>query len=256
MIRKDYEDSDPVPSTSTAKPNSLQEKPFLKKGFLCTPKTETPKEADSKKSSEKPLSQLTKDVCDLNISINGQRVNEADIRKALEFLEIENAKVEKKMANKKKAASIKFQKLIENNLEIIGIQQTPNEDLKQILDKIFIVLSVSLNIDIDVFVSRIGSTILLKCKNTATKKIILDKMRGTQLSTDDLYLDVSKRSIFINEQLTPLNKMLFLKAKALRSEGVFDYVCVKNGQILVKSESHGKKAVHIYSMEQFKEYSA
>lgn len=254
MVHKDYECFEVLKSLVEPK-NSKPEKSFLKKGFLNKPadKVVTPKEEDFLFFTQK--TELDKQLRSLNIKLKDGNKNVADFKKCINTLESENAQLMKKLENKKKTQSIKLQKLIENNLEISGIQQKPNEDLRDIVDRIFTLLSVSLNFYEDITITRGSHEILLvKCKNTEIKKKILNGMHGKKLHTEELYLNLMKRSIFINEQLTHSNKLIFLKAKALRKNKVFDNVWITNGHVMVKSKSDGNKSVHIYSMEQLNKY--
>lgn len=233
----------------SAPKKKLPEKSLLKKGFLNKPpiKVETPKE----EPKHEPIFDETENELHEKIRVLTLKLNEC---KENEALLIENAKLKKKIENKQKNESLKAQQLIENNLEITGVQQKPNEDLKEIIDRIFTLFSISLNIDLDLSIERKGHGILLKCKRFKTKQLILDKIRGKELNSEDLNLNLSKRRICINGQLTPLNKLIYVKVKALRDDDVFNHVFIRNGKVLVKTKTHGNNnPIHIYSMDQLKE---
>lgn len=202
--------------------------------------------------------ELNEQLSSLTVKVNEFNQHKEDFKNDITKLANENSKLKKRYEKMKKAKVMEKQKLIENYLEITGIQTRPNENLLEIMEKIATQINVSLNSEVDIVsISRDSKThaILVCCNNSSTKQKLLDAKRGKQLSAATLCLDIPQKNIQIHELLTPFNKTILFQARNLKDDGVFDYVWSKHGRVLVKSSEHGNNAIHVYCLDQLKRYS-
>lgn len=207
----------------------------------------------------KRQNELDEQFINLTVKVNEFNQQKDDFKNNITRLANENSKLNKRYDKLKKAEYMAKQKLLENNFEITGVQQRDRENLLDIISKIATILSIPLNIDVDIIsVTRDPQTrtILVCCNNSIKKQIFLDAKRGKDICSHLLNLSLARKNIKFEEQLTPYNKIIILKARDLKSKGVFDYVWSKNGRVFVKSsEHHGNKAIHIYCQHQLKPFS-
>lgn len=78
--------------------------------------------------------------------------------------------------------------------------------------------------------------IIVSFKNTEVKKSFMmqKKSKVNQLTTSNIGFDGTPKKIFINDQLTDIDGVLFSKAKALKDAGLFKYVWTSMGKVLMR----------------------
>ncbi|XP_047992793.1 uncharacterized protein LOC125231392 [Leguminivora glycinivorella] len=136
----------------------------------------------------------------------------------------------------------------QNNLEITGVPSRSGENLRTILNnictKVGFVLDQS---DIDcIHRIRVFSTeakhqnlrppsIIVRFTRRVRRDELLAAARARRgLTTADAGLDGPSTNIYLNEHLTPANKMLLKRAREVKSELNYSYVWVKEGKIFVR----------------------
>lgn len=153
---------------------------------------------------------------------------------------------------------------ISNEVEIMGINETSNENLHHIIMSTAIKIGVKMeDTDID-WASRAGPRKIDASSSTQNfpRPIIVKLLRRgirdellkasklrRNLSTEDIVNAGQKRKIFINERLTKENRMLFRDARISSREKGFKYCWVKNGLIHIRYDD-GKPAVTIRNKEE------
>lgn len=201
--------------------------------------------------------ELNEQLSSLTVKVNEFNQHKEDFKNDITKLANENTKLKKKYEKMKKAKVMGKQRLIENYLEITGIQTRSNENLLEIIEKIATVINVPLNSEVDIVsVTRDSKTraILVCCNSSSTKQKLLEAKRGKHLSAEILCLDIPRKNIQIHELLTSFNKLIMFQARKLQDKGVFDFVWSKDGRVFVKSPGHGR-ALHVYCLEQLKRFS-
>ena len=105
-----------------------------------------------------------------------------------------------------------------NNLEIVGLNETPGEDLYKILSKLGEVIDVEIQKkDIDICHrvptrrSIIPKPVIVRFINRWKKQEILDKK--PRITTRDLNLPGPERDVYIGDHLAPFQRKLLAKAK-------------------------------------------
>ncbi|XP_053622979.1 uncharacterized protein LOC128682360 [Plodia interpunctella] len=146
-----------------------------------------------------------------------------------------------------------------NNLEIAGIPYTKSENLLHIMQSISTKVGVSLSTsDIDHIhrVRRFPSNkiptesslaptqipnIIVKFTHRQKKSEILAAVRAIRgLTTSDVDIDGPARHLFINEHLTPNNKMLYSRTRKLGRECGYSYIWIKDCKIFVRKNDVSK----------------
>ncbi|XP_060806374.1 uncharacterized protein LOC132903072 [Amyelois transitella] len=144
---------------------------------------------------------------------------------------------------------------LKNNLEIVGIEQVPGENLKEIVSNIAQTLKVNTS-DIE-SVRRASSTRVQKSDAKPSPIIVAFKSTGVEsrdkwlaqrrnmmgVTSNDITTGSATNKIYINEALTKFTRALLWNTKKdLR--GAYKYIWVSNGKILVK-KLDGEKSICI-----------
>jgi regulator of replication initiation timing len=134
------------------------------------------------------------------------------------------------------------QKALSNNVEITGVPAMLDEDLSDVLQRLFHHAELHYDKSMITDAYRLngnnksglpGSIIVSFCNHT-TKNNFMEKTKGKVLNSSFLNNNHHPRPVYINEHLTRLNKYLFYLARCMRREGQIKYVWVVNGRVLVK----------------------
>ncbi|XP_026327656.1 uncharacterized protein LOC113235949 [Hyposmocoma kahamanoa] len=129
------------------------------------------------------------------------------------------------------------------NLEIIGIPEAKDENLENIIVKLSNYVGADLSRDDIVHVHRVTPriktqgrprVIVVKFKTRLIRDNILSRARKIPLKTDKLQFEGEVRSVYVNEQLTFVNKQLLKKCKEAAKLKMYQYVWVKNGRIFIR----------------------
>ncbi|XP_048488871.1 uncharacterized protein LOC119694884 [Plutella xylostella] len=128
------------------------------------------------------------------------------------------------------------------NLEIIGIPEQPDQDLPNIIMDMVKKLGVEFNTDDIVHAHRVTPkvavqgrhrVIIAKLKSRLLKDVIVSNSRKARLCTKDIGIQGQPKPIYINDHLTPYNKLLLKKCKEAASKKQYQFVWAKNGIIRV-----------------------
>lgn len=126
------------------------------------------------------------------------------------------------------------------NIEIHGIAQQDNEDLTAIVGRLAARLKLSVP-----HPNQIESMHRLKPRDGKTPPIII---RFYDRSERDLWISkrttLKKEHVYINENLTKLQRWLFWNAKECANEMGYRYIWMKHGKILVRKKE-GAAAIRI-----------
>lgn len=140
---------------------------------------------------------------------------------------------------------------IVTNVVISGVPTKSEENLNQIVAKLFTIIGVKTCVPFNAFRLLKSSSnntssnsdkipkILVKLNSIETKKSILQLKRNKNIFSTELNVEGEPSKIFISEQLTTETGLLFKKARELRKFGI-KYVWTSNGNVLLKSDSKSK----------------
>lgn len=158
----------------------------------------------------------------------------------------ENAVLKKTVKELKSQFIEVDQRSLDHNVEINGVPETVQED--RILPLLCDVLSIPPP-DVTQYTvkrSRVGApgrikSVLVQFESKYTRNQILKaskrlKPKASQLSKDSK--DIG--NIYVNEELTPQNKLLFFNANKVKKEKQFKYLWVAEGNILLKKTEESR----------------
>uniref|UniRef100_A0A6V7KQN2 Uncharacterized protein n=1 Tax=Bracon brevicornis TaxID=1563983 RepID=A0A6V7KQN2_9HYME len=140
------------------------------------------------------------------------------------------------------------QALLKNSIEINGIPILPDENGLEIVQKLFKLIDVNLQIsDVSSCYRQGKNPREFSNGNTLHPGLVVDSVRecdehtlmaniktlGKSISSTDLgILNDPPSSVFVNEKLTPYFKRIFFLARREKAAGKIKYVWTRNGLIL------------------------
>lgn len=141
-----------------------------------------------------------------------------------------------------------------HNIEIVGIEQMPDENVMEVVKKLGDTLEV--NCDDVEWASRRHqqktsdkpATIVIGFKSTGTESRNLwlaNRRKLTKVNSSFITKGSQENKIYVNEDLAKTTRELLWNAKT-KLKGIYKYIWVVNGRILVKREE-GDKSVWIRS---------
>lgn len=129
------------------------------------------------------------------------------------------------------------------NLEILGISESKDEGLTEIIAQIAQKCGVTLATDDIIHVNRVSPrskiqgrprVIVAKMRTRLLKDNILSGARKCRLTTTVLNIPGDTKPVYVNEHLTVYNKLLLKKCKELAKGKQYQYVWTKNGRVFAR----------------------
>lgn len=149
------------------------------------------------------------------------------------------------------------------NLEIVGIPVTTGEDVYQIIEQVSKTLkvfysrsevSVAHRVPLPARSKSRHPSIIVRFVSRSSRETWLGAARTarpTRLTTKDINPNLPEGHVYINEHLSPYNKLLLSKGKALVKEGKLAFAWAREGKILIK-KSKEDRAVRVWDIEDLK----
>ncbi|XP_047536566.1 uncharacterized protein LOC125070663 [Vanessa atalanta] len=154
---------------------------------------------------------------------------------------------------------LKEQEGRKNNLEISGIPMSHNENLHNILHRLSLKVGFTmLPQDID-FIHRVRRflpqdvttvtekqspsipNIIVRFTQRKRKNELLAAVRARRgITTTDLDIDGASKPIFVNDHLSPQNKLLYSRARRLGKELRFRYIWLNDCKIFLRKNDNSK----------------
>lgn len=160
----------------------------------------------------------------------------------------------KTRCNNKDNLLLKFENLDQyhrnRNLEIHGVPETQNEDCINIIVNIAKEHNIAIERD-DIDVAhrlkktngRTPPAIIAQFKTRQQRNLLLAKKKLTILNNRNIPVTQIGDNIYINENLSPYFKNIFVKAKIYAREHGYRYVWVRNGKIFIKQNENSTSTV-------------
>lgn len=128
-----------------------------------------------------------------------------------------------------------------NNVEIVGIPQKKNENLYDIAQKIGTLSNITVRKEDINYIARIPTRtpnaekpIVVAFNSRYTKEEFVASSRKSNLLNISNIGFSTSANFYVNDHLTPSNKSLLSKARALAKENNFKYIWVKHCKIMAK----------------------
>lgn len=149
-----------------------------------------------------------------------------------------------------------------NNIEIIGIPEKKQENLMDVLKKIYSELKVEMPNHIE-YASRVTPrdkiegrprNVVVKLERRQQKDEIIAAIRKRKgLTAEDIDMR-GNQNIFINEHLSPKNKLLYKKVRDFSKEQKYKFCWIKNCKIYLRLNENSNHICinHISDLEKIK----
>lgn len=180
------------------------------------------------------------DFLDLKSYLKIQEINFEEFNHEIMELQHENETLKLQIEDLEVKHHYFDQLALQNEIEIVALPQTPNENLiKLFLQICSVLLDVQMEKTSIINCFRTPQryndipNIVIKLKDNATKKAVLKNRKGKYFSTISLGI-LPGKIFYINERLTQYYSNLYKSAKDLKKRGKIKDVWVDGGRILVR----------------------
>jgi outer membrane murein-binding lipoprotein Lpp len=187
---------------------------------------------------------------ELNSIISTLNSTVESLKSSLEILREENKSVNeqcKKLENENKKLRRDMNEIQQytrlDNVEIVGIPETKNENIYMILESVAKVINTPFKRDEISIAHRVPSaknktTSIIVRFTSRTAKINWKRAAKTKghLKTSDLNCNLPPGNIYVNDHLTAHNKFLLNKAKDLKKNNKLAFVWVSDAKILIRKK--------------------
>lgn len=192
------------------------------------------------------LAQALKDIAELTKSVNFMNAKYDDLLVEVKELRVVKSKFEgvvSKVAELQDRVNEIEQYSRNRNIEIKGIEERPNENLKNVICKVANKMGVETITENDIdIVHRVSNRnnreprdIVVQFKDTDRKETLMSQ-RKERVKSNEVTNGRLDNVIYINEHLTPYNKMILWETKKRCREVKYKYVWPKNGKIYVRKD--------------------
>ncbi|KAL0821372.1 hypothetical protein ABMA28_005960 [Loxostege sticticalis] len=182
---------------------------------------------------------IQKEHNDFVADLSKQKNDHNNLCEKTKTLECDLIDAKKNIKELTEQQNIKDQQGRINNLEISGVPQTKGENLYNVLHMIATKIGFALSsADVD-FIHRVRRfTTKAPRNNLHTHEAAVRARRG--LTTADLDIDGASSPIFINDHLTPHNKVIYARARRLGKELGYKYIWLNDCKIFLRKSDTTK----------------
>lgn len=169
--------------------------------------------------------------------------NDVEQRKEINKLRTENAFLNRSVEK----ANIQLNRLDQyhrrENIEIHGLEMKNNENIPNIIGNLANCLNIPYSTDMVIAAHRLKNNkksqrppaIIIRFANRNISEMWIKKKK-TGVMSRNIIENGSSSVIYVNENLTPMNKELFWNARVKAKKLKFKYVWVKNGVVFMKRD--------------------
>jgi FtsZ-binding cell division protein ZapB len=189
------------------------------------------------------LDSLKEEVKSLNNKFNALEECQQSLKSRCDTLEQANGALEKEVRSLQARLNDAEQHSRCANIEVVGVPETPNEDVYAVLQKIATALGLAYRRE-DVSLAhrlRLYSKkhahppIIAQFVSRSVKETWLIAARKKKnLKSTDLSTNLRSSDIYVNDHLTAANKAILGRARRMQRDGFIHFAGYFNGKILVK----------------------
>jgi len=209
------------------------------------------KNVNSSDESNEPLTCLTESVKFMSAQFDSfsKQLSEVlntikELKEENKCLIMENSKINNIVKILSRKVNLLEQKAVSNNVEIIGVPESPNESCMEIVKNIADKLGVNLSVN---KAYRMYSKILNKPKkiiavldSVDNKNKIMENMKIKKLNANNFNINWGNGKIFINHELSPYNRDLFYKVRIFAKNNDFKFTWYNDFKIFIKKNENCK----------------
>lgn len=195
------------------------------------------------------------DIKEINSKI---LVNQEELKKEIKIIKKDSSKQKELILAQGRRINFLEKQLLENTINIQNIPVTDNEVVSDIVYNIFGKLNVKLTTSSVVKAYRKkpkvdgrSGDIVVKLGTASVFESILFEAKKKKLTTQDFGYKGESRKIFVNQELSFLNKLLLFEAKGLQRKNNWKFVWEKGGFIYIR-KVEGEHAIKLTSLDQLK----
>lgn len=195
--------------------------------------------SDDIKSLQASLSSMHDENAELRNQLKDCRSDSSTLREQLNVLESRVTNMEREYRKQEQWSRLQ-------NLEIIGVPEKSDESLLEVVTTLTKHVGLELQAGDVEFAHRVQPrkagtgrprSIVLRLKNRITKDSILSAARKCRnLNTLDLAFGWERRSIYVNEHLTPQNKALLNACKTRARDSGYKFTWTRNCRIYTRKD--------------------
>lgn len=184
--------------------------------------------------------------------------NIEELKEENKKLKVENAGL--KIEVEKQSVKITYleRQSLETTINIPNVPKIQGEDVKEIFYNIAAKVGVKLTTSSIVKIYRKKDKlnnkpgdIIVKSAVQATHELLLELVKKKKLTFEDIGFKGNSSILYVNQELTPLNKSILFEAKKLQKTQLWKYVWEKKGYIYVR-KTDGGPAIRINAKEELK----
>lgn len=196
---------------------------------------------------EEYLSQYKKEITDLKASMQFMSDKfEEQSRAYIELVKTNKALITQNNSNLERLESLDCrvseleQKEKQNNIVVSGIPRQPNKTVKEIAGQLFQGMGLQVQEEEieDCYLINTESErkpLVVKFRNHETKKRVFRKRKEIRsIKTNDCGFEGPSTTIYVNDELTKYNMMLFSKMREFKRTANFKYAYATNGRLYLK----------------------
>lgn len=199
------------------------------------------------------ISTLNRTVDSLRTSLDRLREENITLKNQCNELRSENSKLKRDINDLQQYSRLE-------NLEIVGVPETKNENVYSVLESIAESIGIQFKSEEVSIAHRVPSAknnikpIVVRFTSRLTKMNwkLASKKKG-RLCSSELKKNLPSSTIYINDHLTPYNKFILGKARKLKQNKKLSYVWVKETKILVRKEQDSP-VKRIFSEEDLRQF--
>lgn len=182
--------------------------------------------------------------------------NVVELNKELAILKKENLNLKETVLKQKADINLLERQILENTVSIHGIPESKDENITNIVYNISSIADVKLTTSSVVKAFRKKGNlngkpgqIIVKFSTSVVHDLLIEKVKRKGLKLADIGVKGNNEQIYVNHEMTQLEKSIFFEARKIQKNKNWKYVWEKNGLIYVKKEE-GSQAIRINSIEQ------
>lgn len=182
------------------------------------------------------LSEINNNISGLSNVVSNLENKVGTLFEQVKELKEENRQKDKQIESLEERLNSLEQKGLETNVEILNlpVADTPKQAVLNVAENVGFKMHAD---DIsDIFHLKKKGKIIVKFKAVSTKIEFMRKIKIAKPTSDRIKDDEPNKRIFVNDELTALNRFLLWKTKNKAKEFNWRYVWVKDGKIMAKKE--------------------
>jgi len=183
-------------------------------------------------------------VKEITTSLKELKAENTNLTKMQTKMEAENVQLKADLSQVKCELIELQQYTRRTNVEISGLPELENEDIKTTVRSVFHHLKLE-NLESITAMHRVPTNrkdnhkpIIIQFANKAERDHCLHKAKQSRFLASDINPRFSTSPVFINEHLAPAVKRLFYLCKTFKNEKGFKFCWIKEGKIFLRQEEH------------------